>query len=247
MARGERPEKKTTNGFFVPPSDVILNKQRPNGGTYEEKVKAIEAALRNLNIPRTIDPDKPNAIPYSFVIPGIARDIVFFALTGPGTPPRLNSASAKTVEKELASLKRGAEQLLTTLNAMHAPTLAALGLNESWPNWPRGIEGLSFHLNVLVIAASTATIAPDDHKPEMGRPRNERAARVAERIATEYLRLTGSKPTLTVSVDHGSKAGGPFYDLLASIFEAVGIKASAEVWAKHAIAALEESPTKTRD
>jgi hypothetical protein len=80
-----------------------------------------------------------------------------------------------------------------------------------------------------------------------GQPKKEAAARVARLLARHFAGLTGSRPTRITPIKDGyaKPSNSRFMDMLAEVYEVLGIEASADNQAKSAIEAMEKTASKT--
>lgn len=78
-------------------------------------------------------------------------------------------------------------------------------------------------------------VGPEFEKFRTAKPKKSQARFFALECAKVYYGLAGEKPTVrTDAYSSGNAAYGPFLDLVADAFRAVGIGASAETWARQA-------------
>jgi hypothetical protein len=72
---------------------------------------------------------------------------------------------------------------------------------------------------------------------QSGQPKKEAAARVARLLARHFEGLTGSPPTRITPIEDGvaQPSNGRFIDMLAEVYEVLGIEAAADTHARSAI------------
>jgi len=158
-------------------------------------------------------------IPYRAVIPGIARELVKMQRADP-------SAAART---------EAVKKVTRTRTMVEALAAACHELRED--NAAMAMLDLPTRLRVIHLASELRELSPATRKaiaPNHGKgaPRKASADAVGLALAQEYERLTGRPPTLSVN---GGKANGRFFELIASVFDALGLKASPEAAARRAI------------
>jgi hypothetical protein len=200
-----------------------------------EQQRAIEAAFRKLPIRRGPGP----GISYEFFIPDIARSLMmmrrfdgqkkvrveFPAISPDDTPKKrdvvigIAPPAGGREWKKLARYSKAQVELLDSYDFGD--------LNFQ----PHALKRLRFLLGMLECnALEGAKCAPLSNGRD-GRPPKAAAAAVTARVAVEFRRLTGktiavTKPTDTSRINRRSGAG---VTLLQSVFDALGIKASAAV------------------
>jgi hypothetical protein len=184
---------------------------------------AIEASFRKLPILPSEEWRMPSVVS---ALVGIAE-----ANSRP-TPTQPPKAGRAAVRKQLDGISRQCNDLANALVSLSEGSIDALadaGLLQIAPSLEATLRAVS------AIAQNADTDgAPKNAK---GRQRNHLASGVAAVLATDYQRLTGKKPT---RASYESDEYGPFYELVADIFLALCIKASAAKYAKEAIASLME-------
>jgi hypothetical protein len=167
-------------------------------------------------------------------------------------------ALAVALDDPARGVTRRCEQLAQHLEAMHAPTIAAIaaapyietddgkfvGLNIAHlrielPNVLRGNffdrPALAKALRILAQAAQIAV--PADSK-DAGRDTNHFAHVIGARLADDYFALTGKVPTIIV--DPGLPPRGPFLDFVTAVFSAIGIMTDPLTISRAAIAGLKK-------
>jgi hypothetical protein len=176
----------------------------------------LETAFRALPIERPSDPDK---LSYEAAIPGIARGLSLMRRVE-GVPAALRDAGSAATKKELADVRKHAKALLGAINELHKPAIEALNFR---PGVLTGTSGLTTSLRILIAAAQIAKgdIIPDQES-KRGQPKKASAHAVAMAAGEHYYLLTGDRP----------KRYGHFIKLLDEIFDALGIDASAEEFAR---------------
>jgi hypothetical protein len=187
----------------------------------EETLNAIEAALRALPIK---DSNRTDAIPYSHLIPGIARHVLL--MPRPNDLKRMRNRAVADLDEinktaiQLAALIK--DQLPDEQERRSNPKIrmtALLRVNE--------FADVIQLLTLLDRFAAAAARAREKHLQPITRgstPKSEAFA-IGMYLYQEYERLTGEKPRRTVR--HG-KSSGRFQTLLEKVFEAVKIRASGE-------------------
>ncbi len=204
--------------------DVSGTKDKPTSAREARREESaprakVEAVLRKF---ATAEPASANAIPYSFLIPGISRLIVLGARGDIPTVSRSKVRKKKTkkvkVRTKLIKLRKAAEALLSS-----DPSLSVSLSREE-------------RLAIVQIAYVNTVL-----KGRRGAPRKGAATRVARLLAQHFEALTGSPPTRITQVQEGvaQRCSGRFVNCLAEIYEALGIEASVENQAKSAIKSME--------
>jgi hypothetical protein len=184
----------------------------------------IEAALRGLPI---IDPDRSDVIPYSALIPGIARSVLLMR-----RPNNMKSMRKRAIA-DLDKIKVAAARLADLIRNQFPDEQERLSnprirITEFLP--VGGVLETTQLLNSLAQFISMAERARDQHyevSPRSG-ARKPEALAIGLYLYQEYERLTGKKPTRTV---RNGKTNGRFQTLITKVFEALGIDASAEATA----------------
>jgi len=180
---------------------------------FDEQQRAVEAVLRKFAVPS----QREGTIPYSFLIPNIAREIVWAGRNPPHT------ISRAFVRKKLAQAKKSSKSLLDVL--LSDPFL--------WTKLPTELRRTVFRM----------AYAEADLKGQRGTPPKGAAARVAYLAAQHYEGLTGAPPTRNTRLDGGADVGR-FSAFLDELYAALQIDASGRSQAKLAIAALSKKPSK---
>lgn len=164
------------------------------------------------------EPPSTEGIPYSTLIPGISRELVWAARPAPHTVPRAN------VRHQFDLLKKAAQAMREHL--LSDPSLA-----------------VEFPLEAR-LAITQVTELEIDLSADGGRPRKDAAARVARLLAWHFEGLTGLLPTRVTSLKEGKAqpSTSPFTQLLAEVYAALGIVASLDNQARSAIEAMEKTP-----
>jgi hypothetical protein len=177
---------------------------------FDEQQRAVEEVLRTFST----NSGRQDTIPYSALIPGIAREIVWAGRNPP------HAVRRETVRKKLAKAKESSEILLEVL--LSEPSL--------WVTIPSELQR-AIHL---------VAYAEVDLQGQRGRLSNDAAARVADLAAQHFEPLTGFPPTRNTRVRDGiaQPENGRFSAFLKAIYGALQIDASAVSQAKRAIAAL---------
>ena len=172
-----------------------------------------------------------NSIPYETLISGIPRQLLIMRPTSDGPGKEKRTSKAKT-QRELAAVKDHADQLIATIEALHAPALGALGFQAG------ALRSLKSTLRVLSVAASQADVSGMPETTGRGRPAKTQARRIADVVARHYFGITGKPPTRTVSGD--GPAYGWFTHLLQRVYEILRVNADPDGQARHAIKAMKK-------
>jgi len=186
-------------------------------GVNEER---IAAALRKLPMKPGTDPIKREQ----------AIDSLASKLTGLRTRIRRASrtrrhvkASAATAKKELTAVSDAALKLSLALNALSRT--ASDALDKILP--PEELHALEDALGLIRGCDETDLSDATEHGAR-GRPKNWRANTVADRFVETYPLITGKPATVTKRPKaEGASIGGLAADVLAQIFKALCIEASA--------------------
>jgi len=213
----------------------------PVSKSWQEKCAALEDAFRQL--PRWRE-ETATGIPYEDLIPGIGRQLMMMSPRhGPppengDLPPELRHSpvltrnahtpkvkSTASAKRELASLARKTEALVEALDDLSRTGLDALNYRQD------AIRRLTQNLRILWVYAKMAKVPQILNNTGRGAPKKVQEKKISRVVAIHYFGLTGKKPTMTVVYD---KAGGEFFVLLRTVFEILGIKASAEAQARAA-------------
>ncbi len=153
----------------------------------------------------------------------------------PASPPRsphFTKIGQASAIKEIEILIAKADGLLNCLNNLHGKSIDSLAK-----------VGFVNERHMLVDLLKTTKKAAQSAKPEFtseseGRGRNPDllARGVSLVLAFDYFTLTGKPPTVVTSSHiSGHPAGGDFLEFVRAVFSALGIKASAETWARAAV------------
>jgi hypothetical protein len=182
-----------------------------------KSIEAIEAALRELDIP----PQTVEGIPYSLLIHGIARQILVEGGFGPDLRlPSLTPASAQVTRMEIEKARKLATELLAALNNLHKPAVDALNLRH------RPFKLLPVLLRGFIMSTQEAVIPDLPEKTVRGQPKKERAKTITRLVATHYWCLTGRVPARTNDPITG-QSSGQFHKLLGEVFRILNVEASA--------------------
>jgi len=174
--------------------------------SWDAKIAALEDLFRTLPVQ---PPSKVDAIPYSFLIPGIGRQLMLMSPVS-----RRTQIPGKKAVKALAQ-KTG--RIVELLDGLSQPVIEALNFRQS------AIGKLKTDLRILHAAAKEADVAGVNFRD--GAPQKSQARKIAIVVATHYFGLTGKKPTLSRNKDG---AYGQFFDLLKAVYEILGVNASTE-------------------
>ena len=148
-----------------------------------------------------------------------------------------HECSLNTSVKEIDKIKKAAEKLLNAIDKMHSTTIYALAnngfysaeLEKMLENALKVTEKANENLNDWKIQY------PEWIDNKSGQPKKEVAFHIAKILADEYHRATGNAPSLT-SVDSGKtqEVCGHFFNLVKSVFNILGIKASPQSMSREA-------------
>jgi hypothetical protein len=187
---------------------------------FDDQQAKVEAALRRFAIS---EPPSTKAIPYSFLIPAISRELVWEARRAPPTVPR------EKATQDFNALKKKAAKAMASLRS--DPSLAV--------EFP-----LEDRIAIVRIAHLEVNLSDQRRAP-----RKDAAARVARLLALHCEGLTGSHPTRITPVRDGTAqpSNGRFIEMLAEVYEALRIQASADNQARSAIKAMEKYRSKSDD
>lgn len=191
--------------------------------TRAERLKRLEAVLRKLALP---EPTRNDAIPYAFLIPGIA-ELLFRASYMAPQSNNYAQASQLATKRQLASLSKCAGQLLVKIDKFNRPAIVTMGMHGN------RIRDLRLKLIIIQLLPEVSTIDDVAFVGRKGRPPKSVAAKVTKLAGQEYERLTGRSPTVTVAdSSDGYVATGAFIAFLTEIFETLVIDASPEAQAR---------------
>jgi len=168
---------------------------------------AIAAALGRLPIAPTL----PDAIPYSNMIPQIARRVALMAR------PRERD---KAAERRLAALAKRAAQMRKLLAESADATDLPWYQTKFAREQVEAVTQIERHVETAL----------GERARRSSQPKSE-AEEIARELAIEYERLTGRRSTVTTTY---GVAGGAFLTLVADVFAAKGVKANAEYCAREA-------------
>lgn len=205
------------------------------GRSWAEMEAMLEAALLKLTRDAPQEAPPADGIPYAHGIPNIVRQLMLMRPTG-GSMPHSESATVQSTKRELDLVVRRAKALLAAVEALHKPAIDALGYREGWTTGPGGFET---QLRTLVVMAQNAKPVGLQRGAGLGAKVKTQTQAIARVAACHYLGLVGRMPTVRV---RDGQAYGPFVEMLDSVFQALGIEASAESQARKAIAFMEKSP-----
>lgn len=150
------------------------------------------------------------------------------AVAGAADLPRAKETTEERGRAELSELADDALRLWTTMSTMHRNALAGLEARIGL-EWLVTMEKVAF----LAAAAKAAADGPLSGKTTgKGRPTKQQATDVARICAQVYRTVTGQ--TATVATLSNNRASGPFLAFVAVAFQALSIKASAELHARRA-------------
>jgi len=170
-------------------------------------------------------------------------------------PPK-RETSVESAEDELDTLVKLIRKLRVHIEGMHRTSLRAIETEldtvqketgertpeEAYPN--RLAEALSKLEDVYRGARERIGVAPPDGYPPKGPPGKNQAKQTAIAAAEAYRSLTGKEPTFTTNPDT-NKPGGPFLRFLREVFDALGIEARAEGYARRVVSELKRQKIPT--
>jgi hypothetical protein len=161
--------------------------------------------------------DEALGVPYEYLIPGIARELMLMIpYQRPKTlPPILPPKEA------LRKLAQSAGRTIKVLDGLPEDALAALNYR------PGALRTLHIQLRILHAAAKEAKV-----ETRRSPPTKPQARKIARVVAQHYSRLTGKEPTVPAK---DGKAYGPLLKLLQAVYRILDIKASAESQARYLI------------
>jgi hypothetical protein len=161
-------------------------------------------------------PENPAGIPYTFVIPGIGRQLM---LMSPNSPRKHIPGG-----KALRELAKSTGRTIEVLDGLSQSAIDALSFRQL------ELRKLMTNLRILHVSAEEAAKAGVNFRD--GAPKKTQAQRIAIVVAQHYCGLTGKIPTLSKKE---GKVYGPFFHLLKDVYEVLGVKASAESQASDVI------------
>ncbi len=224
--------------------------------SWERKQVALETALRKAaHRKAAAQPScSANAIPFEFLIPGIAWQLILM-VPNPGIRRR-QPVSAEKATRERHDLAGKIDKCLNSLDGLSPTAIGALNYRRE------ALRDVQLKLRILKACAETsepasaepASAEPASAEPASaakgGRPRKVSAKNIAEVVGQHFRGLTGKRPTVSVYPPVGvkekdGKAYGPFLDLMTDVFTALEIKASPEVWARHVVVQARVAKGKT--
>jgi hypothetical protein len=194
--------------------------------TWGERTNMLEDALRRLPIK---PPDDPSAIPYSFLIPDIARQLLGMPRADKRRPPlaAIDSEIAHIVSAllKLEYLSGIADEASLQNSLSSEPTERDSALPKAPAPLPLPFP-LSSHF--IEIAGQAGVLARDIIKtcPQRGPSRRSRPRKIASRRIAEFLyqqteRLTAKPPIRSVGWADGIEQG-PFVTLVREVFQILG-------------------------
>lgn len=145
-------------------------------------------------------------------------------------PPAFEVATRAATIKDLASLEHEALALAGRLDSLRGPAIDALAAS-GFVRQP----ALQGQLRQMAESARYAKELNIPDSEARGRKEKKLPSAIADILACNYRSLTGVRPTVRTRAVEGV-AYGPFLDLVGSVFEAMGIDANPEVYAKPAVA-----------
>jgi hypothetical protein len=190
------------------PSRSVIGGNHNNGGEQSLPPWAsIEAALRDLQTPKS---STVGAIPYGSTVPSIARNLWLIGRGKDGQQSQFTTATITTTENELAQFSKKIEALCRVIDTMHAPAFSAFS--------PDALMSLRNTLyGFAIIAKHHKPAMRQEFAPKKGKPPSIVSRNLSRECATEFYRLTGSRPTLTKS-PITNRLGGRFFRFLVAVF-----------------------------
>jgi hypothetical protein len=180
--------------------------------SWTEKCAAIEQLFSEL---QPADTTAILGIPYSSLIPGIARELLLMAPV-----PRRKKIAAK---KGLQVLTERTSRTLETLDSLSEDGLAALNIQAG------ALKDLKTKLRILHCVANNAVV-----ERHLSPPRKIQAEKIAWRIGEHYCAITGKEAPTVPTRPMDGRPYGEFVRLLEAIFPILVVDASAASQAKTA-------------
>jgi hypothetical protein len=209
-------------------NSLVAPQQRPRKppSETENKIFALLKAIPN----RKVDITEEYCRAYAQGLNGIA---LMAQMNHQG--PQSERVGAKRTQAELKRLSDLAERIARAMNNAHQETnallAAALPKGSSLSRYKRVMNEVIQILHKANEEAGKLTAKGKKRSDEF-------AAEVTRAAAKAFTALTGREPTITVqhvpAGSNGLKAasGGPFLEFLGTLFEALGVDASAEYHAR---------------
>lgn len=175
-----------------------------------------------------VDPSKRDALRHE--AHALAMTAAFARLND--LPRGLPTRKRNGAKQEAEAMAEQAFTLFKLIYAAHGDTLAALKRH--------GLERHPFLIADDLKALMAATVAFLDEGTEqpakIGRPSSRAAEMIADFAVHTFEQLTLAKASITVRSDReGNPAGGEFLTFLRDLYDAAGVRASAESHGKRAI------------
>jgi hypothetical protein len=204
----------------------------PAERTWADAQAQVEQALRALPIKGPVRSDR---IPYSFVIPDVARQILLIRWSNNLKRGRGNEIAA------LDRISKTARRLIDLIDDQMEPPAPSSPEFRIWTLLTAQdvaqVATLRDSLKAFITAAQQAR-DKSSKKPRRGRPEKAIAAAICRYLYQEHERLTGKLPTRIVKE---GKSGGEFQVLIQRVFEALDLKASPEAAAMKAMEEMKGS------
>ena len=143
---------------------------------------------------------------------------------------RFEPAGESATRREILAVQKAAARLVTALEALHAPAIAALNMDQHQFN------ALETRIRLLKLQAEQAKVPSLPKNAGLVKPKHTSVKQFSKAIAEHYFFATGKRPTR--HVDYG-QPGGPFFELLKEIFTICGVEANADFAARTAIEDME--------
>jgi hypothetical protein len=171
--------------------------------TPQEQCAALEKLFSNL--PR----QTAGKVPHEKVIPAIVRELMFMA---PHRPPALR-------RKRLKQLVLSIADTMELIGGLSESDL------EGHNYLPVALKRLKDDLYAIHTALKLVQKKSVEAKTDKGRPKNLLARRIAWAVAMHYSGRTGKESTRN---NRNGNAKSPYQELLAAVYEILGVKANAE-------------------
>lgn len=184
---------------------------------WEAKQGELEDAFRRLKI---INKGEAEGIPYGYIIPDIARELMLMA------PTEVQRKEA--AKKSLKELRSATGRLINVLDQLSPTVVNSLNF--------RATKLRSLHTTLRILHAAAKMT---DVRGRRGAPPKDQAAIIRDRVEQHYYYLTGKKGTVSTRQVKAkwtmrTTPGGDFFELLTTVYRVLGIDASAEAQLKSA-------------
>jgi len=174
------------------------------------------------------------------LLPNIIDALALIPKGDVGTPPPgFRLKGKKACRSELDKISELSDKLVGVIGDLAQPSIVALA--------DAGLLQVIHHkelvsmLKQVSAIAQRADVSKVSENQGAGRPKNNLAGGVANILASNYAKLTGKAPTVSTN-NSGSQAlpYGDFFDLVESVFKALGIDASPEAAARLGVKKFKE-------